>query len=77
MSLNEAENFSLVDVNNGNRLIGTVKSVDYSTANTLFNVETPDGREIMIPASEDFIKDIDTEKHIIAVDLPEGLLDLE
>lgn len=77
MSLNEAENFSLLDANNGNRLIGTVKSVDYSTVNTLFNVETPDGKEIMIPASEDFIIDVDTERHIIVVDLPEGLLDLE
>lgn len=77
MSLNEAENFSLLDVNNDNRLIGTVKSVDYSTVNTLFNVETPDGKEIMIPASEDFIIDVDTERHIIVVDLPEGLLDLE
>lgn len=77
MSLNEAENFSLLDANNDNRLIGTVKSVDYSTVNTLFNVETPDGKEIMIPASEDFIIDVDTERHIIVVDLPEGLLDLE
>lgn len=77
MSLNEAENFSLLDANNDNRLIGTVKSVDYSTVNTLFKVETPDGKEIMIPASEDFIIDVDTERHIIVVDLPEGLLDLE
>lgn len=77
MSLNEAENFKLLDANNGNSLIGTVKSVDYSTVNTLFNVETPDGKEIMIPASEDFIVDIDTEKHFIVVDLPEGLLDLD
>lgn len=77
MSLNEAENFKLLDANNDNNLIGTVKSVDYSTVNTLFNVETPDGKEIMIPASEDFIVDIDTEKHFIVVDLPEGLLDLD
>lgn len=77
MSLNEAENFKLLDANNDNSLIGTVKSVDYSTVNTLFNVETPDGKEIMIPASEDFIVDIDTEKHFIIVDLPEGLLDLD
>lgn len=77
MSLNEAENFKLLDANNDNSLIGTVKSVDYSTVNTLFNVETPDGNEIMIPASEDFIVDIDTEKHFIVVDLPEGLLDLD
>lgn len=77
MSLNEAENFKLLDANNDNSLIGTVKSVDYSTVNTLFNVETPDGKKIMIPASEDFIVDIDTEKHFIVVDLPEGLLDLD
>lgn len=77
MSLNEAENFKLLDANNDNSLIGTVKSVDYSTVNTLFNVEMPDGKEIMIPASEDFIVDIDTEKHFIIVDLPEGLLDLD
>jgi 16S rRNA processing protein RimM len=43
--------------------------------NTLFQVEGPKG-ELLIPAQEDFIQDINHEKREILVELPEGLLDL-
>lgn len=35
-----------------------------------------DGKELMLPLSEDLILDIDQEEEIIEVDLPEGLVDL-
>ena len=35
-----------------------------------------DGKELMFPLSEDLIMDIDMDKEVIEVDLPEGLVDL-
>ncbi len=35
------------------------------------------GEELLIPAQEDFIMDIDQKHKVITVDLPEGLLALD
>ena len=63
------------DVNVG--ALGTIVEVDESTINTLFVVERPDGEELLIPAQEDFMVDIDQENRMVVVELPEGLLDME
>lgn len=76
MTLHSVTGFTLTDITDGDKLIGTITHVDDSTVNILFNVRTPEGRDILIPASEDFIKDINTERRDIKVCLPEGLLDL-
>ena len=55
--------------------IGKITDVDESTINTLFVVENNDG-EILIPAQEEFIVDIDHENNRIILDLPEGLVEL-
>ena len=65
--------FLINDVNKGD--IGKVTDVDNSTINTLFVVDYK-GTEILIPAQEDFIVDLDREKRIITMQIPEGLLDL-
>lgn len=56
-------------------ILGKVTAVDESTINTLFQIESRGG-ELLIPAQEDFIKDIDHERREILMELPEGLLDL-
>ncbi len=68
--------FSLVDINTGKK-VGTIKSVDDSTINILFEIETPDGKDSLIPASDDLIQGVDVEKREIEYDLPEGLMDLD
>ena len=50
--------------------------VDTATLNTLFVVDYK-GEELLIPAQEDFIIDIDRKHKVITVDLPEGLLALD
>ena len=55
--------------------IGEITDIDESTINTLFVVENNDG-EILIPAQEEFIVDIDHENNRIILDLPEGLVEL-
>lgn len=61
--------------NTGNEL-GTITYVDDSTENVLFFVETPDGKEIIVPAAEELMTDIDTKNRILTMDLPEELINL-
>ena len=55
--------------------LGEIVEIDDSTINTLFVVEK-DGEEILIPAQEEFIADIDHDGQTILFDLPEGLVSL-
>ncbi len=70
------EGFNVKNSKDGGRLLGIITHVDDSTINVLINVKTPEGKDILIPASEDFIKNISTEKREIEVSLPDGLLGL-
>ena len=63
--------FDLVEANEG-RVVGRIAAIDDSTANLLFELE--DGR--LIPASDELIDDIDQQRRVITMRLPEGLLDL-
>lgn len=65
--------FNTEDTTYGN--LGELVDVDESTVNTLFVVERSNGEEILIPAQETFIEDIDHEARLIKFKLPEGLLD--
>lgn len=56
--------------------LGNVESVDESTVNVLFEVKRPDGRDLLIPAHEEFIRDIDHDGNMIYVCLPDGLSNL-
>jgi 16S rRNA processing protein RimM len=58
------------------KLIGTIEGVDDSTANILFSVITESGEELLIPATDDFVEEIDDEKREITMNLPDGLLDM-
>ncbi len=58
----------------GNKL-GIIRYVNTDTINVLLVLENGD-KEILIPATEDFIDFIDYEKKEITMQLPEGLLDI-
>lgn len=57
-------------------LLGEITGVDDSTANVLFRIENCSGREIIVPASPELIKNVDVRKGEIMFDLPDGLTDL-
>lgn len=76
LTLEELCGFNVLDADDGDRLIGEIAYVDDATENVLFGVETPDGGEVLIPASDDFITGIDTSSREIRVSLPAGLLDI-
>lgn len=65
--------FTVVDNADG-RHVGTVKAVDDSTMNTLFEVTTKDGQDILLPVSEELIKDVDRQGRTITLIIPEGLI---
>ncbi len=56
--------------------VGTITDLNTATDNALFIVERPDGSELFIPVAMEMILDVDTDKKVLKMDLPEGLLDL-
>lgn len=56
-------------------VVGTIRSVDDSTINVLFSLDTPQG-QALIPASDDLIRDVDRQAQTITMTIPDGLLDL-
>lgn len=65
--------FEVDEVHEGH--LGTVTAVDDSTVNTLFVIDHG-GKELLVPAHEEFICQIDHEARHITLQLPHGLLDL-
>ena len=66
--------FGVTDEQSG--YLGRIESVDESTVNVLFEIKRPDGRDFLIPAHEEFIRDIDHDENMIYVCLPDGLSNL-
>ncbi len=58
------------------RKIGVVEDVDDSTENVLFRVRAAEGKEVLIPAVDEFVSEIDADQKRLVVELPGGLLDL-
>ena len=73
VSLNYFIGFTIKDTDGAT--IGTITGIDDQTENWLFHVETANA-DVLIPAHEDFITEINHKDKIIEMDLPEGLLDL-
>lgn len=75
LSLSQIVNYTLIDNKTG-KTIGKITGIDDSTVNTLFEVITLGGQELLIPANNNLFESIDTSKKIIKMVIPEGLLDL-
>lgn len=65
--------FTAEDVNFGK--IGIVKGVNDSAAQALFEIER-DGKQILIPVNDDFIKKVDKKNKTLLLDTPEGLIEM-
>ena len=66
------EGFQVTDTHHGP--LGTIVAVDDSTANVLFVIEDEQHREILLPAHEEFIVQLDRKARTIIVEAPEGLI---
>lgn len=69
----EVIGFVIEDTNFGK--VGTIKSINDSTSQALFEIDR-DGVEILIPLNDEFIKKVDRDNKTILVETPEGLIDL-
>lgn len=65
--------FTVVDSERGE--LGEIVGVDDTTENVLFEIDH-DGRELLVPAVDEFVCEIDEENRRLYMNIPEGLLDL-
>lgn len=65
--------FTVNDVNFGP--VGTISGVNDSTAQALFEIER-DGKQILIPISDEIIDKVDRKAKTIHIQAPEGLIDI-
>lgn len=75
LSWNDILGFTIIN-NDSKRIVGTVNDIDDTTTNVLFNIQTPDNQEILIPASDELITEINQKNKTIMIIIPEGLLDI-
>lgn len=66
--------FAVSDVEAGS--LGIVTEVDDSSANTLLVVDTPSGKELVLPVHPDLVAGLDINARTLMLRLPDGLLDL-
>ncbi len=66
--------FRVVDEVHGE--LGTVEHVNDDTANVLFEIRRPDGRELLLPAHEEFVQEVNATDRTLTVRVPDGLLEL-
>ena len=55
---------------------GTISDVTETGANDVWHIQTPEGREILIPVIDDVVKAVDIDARRIEVVMLEGLLDV-
>ncbi|MBT8261329.1 MAG: ribosome maturation factor RimM [Bacteroidia bacterium] len=65
--------FKIVDTSFGE--VGTITGVNDSTAQALFEIDR-EGVEILIPVSDEIIKEVDRTTKTILIEAPEGLIDI-
>ena len=55
-------------------IIGKFKDYMETPANDVYIIETTNGKEIMIPAVDEFILNVDTEENVMRVKLIKGMM---
>lgn len=69
----EVINFTIEDINYGN--VGVVSGINDSSAQPVFEIDA-NGKNVLIPLIDDFIKQVDRENNKIIVEVPDGLIAL-
>lgn len=67
--------YDIVDQYKNN--IGKITDFIDSEANPLFVVQGSDGKEILIPAQDEFVIEINDDNKYLVLELPDGLLDID
>lgn len=56
-------------------LIGVIDDIMSTGGNDVYIVKAPNGKQILIPAIKDVVKQIDLNRHVMYIDPMRGLLD--
>ncbi|HDP54415.1 MAG TPA: 16S rRNA processing protein RimM [Bacteroidetes bacterium] len=72
--LDDLVGFSVV--NNSGNLLGQIEELQDFSGNLVFLVVNSAGNEILIPATPDFILELNEETRTLIMELPEGIADL-
>lgn len=72
MTYAELVGYDVVEAS-GNDVVGSIAYVDDTTENILFELDNG----LLIPAPEELIEEVDSDNHIIIMNIPEGLLSLD
>lgn len=56
--------------------IGKLNNVDFPAGNELWSIKSNDNDEILFPAIPEFVKNIDLINHIITINPPKGLIEI-
>lgn len=59
-----------------NTVIGVVKNIITNPGQSILNVQSPSGKEILIPFHDDFIINTQKDQKILIMRLPEGLIEI-
>ena len=70
----EVIGFSVVDENIGQ--LGTVKQILDQSSQAILVIEHNNGKEILVPITDDIIKSVDRKNKVIQVITPSGLVDI-
>lgn len=63
-------------ISNHNQLVGKIIDYQEYQANSVFTIHHQSGAEVMIPAVDELIVEVDTEQKTVVMEIPEGLIDL-
>ena len=69
----EVIGFEVVDVNHGR--VGVITHINDRSSQPIFEIEH-EGRQILIPLHDDFLKEVNRKDKRIIVETPEGLIEL-
>ena len=70
----EVTGFSVIDEKRG--MVGHIESIFDHAGQAIFIIMNSDGKEILIPATDEIIKTVDRKKETIRVNAPEGLIEI-
>ena len=66
---------SVLDYDDNNICYGKIKDIESYTANDVWYIETPDGKEVLIPAIKDVVIECDVAKDVAFIRPLRGLFD--
>lgn len=70
----EVKDFKVTDTNLG--LIGAIKQILEYPSQSVFEIINADGKEILVPITDEVVIDVDRENKNVTVTTPEGLVEL-